>query len=62
MLAAAAIVFFVRKDGGKYLKKAAKKTYEAGEDMDELKEKIIDKEKEVKKKISDFKKNIDDLK
>ena len=59
VLAAAVIVAFIRLDGGKYVKKAATETFEVGEDLEELTDKMVKKEKEVKKKIV---KDIDDVK
>lgn len=52
VLAAALIVAFIRYDGGKYLKKAAKETFEVGEDIEKLTEKMAEKEKKMKKDVS----------
>jgi hypothetical protein len=47
---------FVRLNGGKLFKKAARETYEIGEEMDDLKKEMIDEEKKLKKNIGKLKK------
>ena len=51
LLAGIFVFLFIRLGGGKYLKKAAKETYELGENVERLQDKMENKEEDVKNKL-----------